>query len=529
MGKNSENFVRPRPVVLIVLDGWGVYQDYPGNAVSQAKKPTFDSLIAEYPATTLRASDEAVGLPWGESGNSEVGHLSLGIGRILYQGLPRIDKDISDQTFYENEVLLKAAAHVKKNNSALHYLGLVSNGGVHASIDHLFALLNFAKKQEIKNVYIHVILDGRDTSYNAGLNFVKGLESTIKELGVGKIASISGRFYTMDRNNNWDRTEKAYRTIVLGEGEQFKDPIEAIEKSYKNKVYDEEFIPVLLDKNGLIKKNDSVVFFNYRPDRARQITKAFVEKDFSSFKRDYIDNLFFATFVVYEKGLPVEVIFPPYVINETLGTVLANHGLTQLRIAETEKYAHVTYFFNGGIEKPNEGEDRVLVPSPAVASYDVKPEMSANEVTKKLVEAIDSDKYDFVLVNYANADMVGHTGNLAAGIKAVEAVDKCLAKVIRSVLLRNGVALVTADHGNAEVMFNMQTGQIDKEHSSNPVPFILVGKQYAGRNVGWPDLINNDLTLVPPQGFLSDIAPTILHIMGIERPKEMRGMNLLHD
>jgi len=285
----------------------------------------------------------------------------------------------------------------------------------------------------------------------------------------------------------------------------------------------------LLDKNGLIKKNDSVVFFNYRPDRARQITKAFVEKDFSSFKRDYIDNLFFATFVVYEKGLPVEVIFPPYVINETLGTVLANHGLTQLRIAETEKYAHVTYFFNGGIEKPNEGEDRVLVPSPAVASYDVKPEMSANEVTKKLVEAIDSDKYDFVLVNYANADMVGHTGNLAAGIKAVEAVDKCLAKVIRSVLLRNGVALVTADHGNAEVMFNMQTGQIDKEHSSNPVPFILVGKQYAGRNVGWPDLINNDLTLVPPQGFLSDIAPTILHIMGIERPKEMRGMNLLHD
>ena len=527
MTKEKENFRRPKPVVLIVLDGWGVYQEYPGNAVALANTPTFDSLIAEYPATTLRASDEAVGLPWGEAGNSEVGHLSLGLGRILYQGLPRIDKDISDHSFYENEVLLEVAAHVKKNNSRLHYIGLVSNGGVHASIDHLYALVTFAQKQNIKELYLHVILDGRDTSYNAGLNFVKGVENTLKEKGVGKIATVSGRSFTMDRNNNWDRTEKAYQAIVEGKGETASDAIVAVEKSYKKKVYDEEFVPTVIDKNGMVKENDAVIFFNFRPDRARQLTKAFVEVGFSNFKREYLNNLLFATFVVYEKGLPVKVLFPPYVIKECLGVVLANNGLKQLRIAETEKYAHVTYFFNGGIEKPNEGEERILIPSPAVASYDLKPEMSAFEVTKKLVEAIESDKYDFILVNYANADMVGHTGNLPAAIKAVEAVDKCLSKVVRSVLLKNGLALVTADHGNAEVMFNMQTGQIDKEHTSNPVPFILVGKEYAGRNVGWPDLINNDLTLVQPQGFLSDIAPTILGLMGLERPKEIRGMNLV--
>jgi len=527
MPTKKEDFKRPKPVVLIVLDGWGVYQPYPGNAVALANTPTFNSLIQEYPVTTLRASDEAVGLPWGEAGNSEVGHLSLGLGRILYQGLPRIDKDISDHSFYSNEVLLAAANHAKKNNSSLHLIGLVSNGGVHASVDHLFALLTFAKQQALENVFIHVFLDGRDTAYNAGLNTIKGLELTIKEQGVGTIATVSGRYYAMDRNNNWDRTEKTYRTMTLGEGETAKDAVTAIEKSYKNKIYDEEFVPTIINKKGLVKENDAVIFFNFRPDRARQLTKAFVEENFEAFTRPFLKNLFFVTFVVYEKDLPVKVVFPPYVIKECLGEVLAKNGLKQLRIAETEKYAHVTYFFNGGVEKPNEGEDRILVPSPAVASYDLKPEMSALEVTKKLVEAIESDKYDFILVNFANADMVGHTGNLQAAIKAIETLDKCLSKVVRSILMKNGIALITADHGNAEVMFNMQTGQIDKEHTSNPVPFILVGREYAGRNVGWQDLINNDLTLVQPQGFLADVAPTILKLMGLEKPKEMRGMNLI--
>jgi 2,3-bisphosphoglycerate-independent phosphoglycerate mutase len=308
---------------------------------------------------------------------------------------------------------------------------------------------------------------------------IKGIEHTMSEHGVGRIASVSGRFYAMDRNNNWDRTEKAYKVMVDGKGNEASSAILAIEKSYKKKVYDEEFLPTVIKKNGRsigkIKNDDAVVFFNFRPDRARQLTKAFVIPDFKEFERDQLKNLFFATFMVYEKGLPVKIVFPPYVIKETLGEILAKNGLKQLRIAETEKYAHVTYFFNGGNEEPNEGEDRILVPSPSVSSYDLRPEMSAIEVTKKLVEAIDSDKYDFILVNYANADMVGHTSNLQAAIKAIEAVDKCVAKVIRSVLLRNGLALVTADHGNAEVMFNMQTGQKDKEHTSNYVPFILVG------------------------------------------------------
>jgi len=519
---------RPKPVVLIVLDGWGVSQPYSGNAIAQSNTPFINSLIAEYPSMTLRASGEAVGLPWGEGGNSEVGHLNLGLGRILYQDLPRINKSIGDNSFYQNSALLKAVDHVRKNHSRLHLMGVVSNGCVHASIDHLHALLVFARENNIKDVFIHAILDGRDTPYNSGENFIKGIERSMDEYKVGKIATISGRFYIMDRNNNWDRTEKAYLAMTEELGNKASDPVEAIEQSYKKKIYDEEFIPTVINPEGKVEDNDALIFFNYRPDRARQITKAFVIQDFDKFKRKKaIKNLYFAGFTEYEKGLPIEVVFPPEDIKNTLGKIISDAGLKQLRIAETEKYAHVTYFFNGGKETKNEGEDHVLVPSPQVTTYDLKPEMSAPEVTKKVIEAVENGSYDFILINFANADMVGHTGNIEAAVQAIETLDMQVEKIVKSVLVKNGVVLITADHGNAEVMFNMQTGQIDKEHTSNPVPFIVIGNQYAGKNFGWQDAPGNDLSLIQPQGILSDVAPTVLYIMGLEKPPEMTGISLV--
>ncbi len=523
---------RPKPIVLIVLDGWGINQPYQGNAITQARTPFMDYLISEYPSMTLRASGEAVGLPWGESGNSEVGHLNLGLGRILYQDLPRINKDISNGSFYQNPVLLSAIKHVKKYNSKLHLLGLTSNGCVHSSIDHLYALLVLAKKFNMEKVFIHAILDGRDTPFNGGLNFIKGVEKSIAENHVGKIASVIGRFYAMDRNNNWDRTKKAYLALTEGKGNKFSSAIEAIKNSYQKKIYDEEMLPIVISNDngpiGLVEENDAIIFFNYRPDRARQITKAFAVPEFKGFERTkFLRNLFFVAFTEYEKGLPVKVAFPADIIKDTLGEVLANNNFKQLRIAETEKYAHVTYFFNGGKEKAMPGEDHLLVPSKPIASYDEIPEMSAPEITKKLMEKIEKDIYDFILVNYANADMVGHTGNLDAAIKAVETIDHCLEKIITLILSKNGLAMITADHGNAEVMFNMQTGQIDKEHTANPVPFILIAKPFAGRRFGWQDAVNNDLSTVQPQGILSDVAPTILKLMGIKQPKTMTGMSLI--
>jgi 2,3-bisphosphoglycerate-independent phosphoglycerate mutase len=522
----------PKPIVLIIIDGWGVNQPYAGNAVFEANTPFLDSLVSEYPSTTLRASGEAVGLPWGEAGNSEVGHLNLGLGRILYQDLPRINKEISDQSFFSNDVFLKAAEHVKKNNSCLHVMGLVSDGSVHSSVDHLNALLSFAKKQDIKDVAVHAILDGRDTPFNSGRNFIQGLERSMKEYGVGKVASLAGRFYTMDRNNNWDRVGKGYTAMVDGIGNQSESALAAIEESYKKKIYDEEFVPTVITKENKpfarISDNDVVIFFNYRPDRARQITRAFVQPDFDKFKRSkYLENLLFVCFTEYEKDLPVEIAFPPVIIKNTLGEVLSKAGLKQLRIAETEKYAHVTYFFNGGREDKSPGEDHVLVPSPAVPNYDMKPEMSAIEVTKKILNFINNESYDFILVNFANADMIGHTGNIAAAVKALEVLDDCIEKIIKIVLEKDGVAMITADHGNAEVMFNMQTGQIDKEHTANPVPFILIGNQYAGRNIGWGNVVGHDLSIVQPQGILSDVAPTVLEVFGIKKPKQMTGMSLL--
>ncbi|MDD5032278.1 MAG: 2,3-bisphosphoglycerate-independent phosphoglycerate mutase [Patescibacteria group bacterium] len=529
--KKNIQINRPKPVVLVVLDGWGVTQPYSGNAITQASTPNFNDLVAHYPSMTLRASGEAVGLPWGEAGNSEVGHLNLGLGRIIYQDLPMINKAISDNSFYKKEVLLKAIEQAKANKAKLHFFGLVSSGNVHSSVEHLYALLALAKEKKVKEVFIHVVLDGRDTPYNSGVGFIKDLNHYIAGCGLGKIATISGRFYAMDRDNHWDRTAKAYLAMTAGEGNRGEDAIKILEESYKKKIYDEEFVPTVIIEKGkpvaLVENGDSLVFFNFRPDRARQITKAFVLPSFNKFAGwKYLNNLFFAGFIEYEKDLPMEVVFPQEDIANTLGEIIARAGLKQLRIAETEKYAHVTYFFNGGRETKSEGEEHELVPSPAVISYDLKPEMSAVGVTDKIIKAIDDDKYDFILINFANPDMVGHTGNLAATIKAIEVVDNCLGKITKKVLDKNGAIMVTADHGNAEMMFNMQTGMIDKEHSTNPVPFILVGSQFEGKTIGFKEIPGGDLSLVKPQGILSDVAPTVLKIMGLSKPKEMTGRSL---
>ncbi|MFH0923362.1 MAG: 2,3-bisphosphoglycerate-independent phosphoglycerate mutase [Candidatus Falkowbacteria bacterium] len=532
MTENKSQTNRPKPVVLVILDGWGITPPYSGNAVTLAKTPVFNELVSKYPSMTLRASGEAVGLPWGEAGNSEVGHLNMGLGRILYQELPRINKMISDNSFYKNRALIEVCEHVKKNKSKLHFLGLISNGCVHASFEHLQALLVLAKEQKVSEVYIHAILDGRDTPYNSGINFIRDIERSIAEYGIGKIATICGRFYAMDRDNRWDRVEKAYAAIVDGVGNKSDDPSEAVAKSYQKKIYDEEFIPTVIIKNnkpaGLIESGDGVIFFNYRADRAREITKAFTLPGFDKFNRKkYLKNLHFACFTEYEKNLPVSVAFPPETLNNTLGEILASNNLKQMRIAETEKYAHVTYFFNGGREEKSKGEDHVLVPSPHVDSYDLKPEMSAIEVADKVVKAIEEEIYDFILINFANADMVGHTGNLKAAVKAIETLDKCLSRITKNVLDKNGVIAITADHGNAEIMFNMQTGMIDKEHTSSPVPFIAVGSQFEGRRLGSQDAPGGDLSLIQPQGILSDIAPTMLKILELPKPKEMTGRSLI--
>ncbi len=528
--KDNKKISCPRPVVLMILDGWGIASSYAGNAISQSNIPNIKNYIAKYPSMVLMASGEGVGLPWGEFGNSEVGHLNLGSGRIIYQNLPKINRAIADNSFYKNKVLLKAVEQVKNNNSKLHLIGLTSNGGVHASIDHLQALIALMAEEKVKEFYIHAILDGRDTAFNSGLNFIKELEASLNNTN-GKIASLSGRFYAMDRDNHWDRTSKAYEAMVLGIGEKSESVEKAIVDSYEKRIYDEEFMPTVITKNNQpitkIEDGDAVIFFNYRPDRARQLTKAFTLPSFEKFKREKYLNILFATFVEYEKNLPVELIFPPDTLKNTLGEVLSQSGLRQLRIAETEKYAHVTYFFNGGRETKSDGEDQILVPSPAVPSYDLKPEMSALEVTDKVIKAVDQDTYDFILINFANPDMVGHTGNLKATIKAIEVIDKCVGKIVNSVLNKNGMLFITADHGNAEDLFNMQTGIIDKEHSANPVPFLIIGKDYEGKTLSLPDAPGGDLSLLQPQGMLSDVAPTILKVMGLDKPADMTGRSLI--
>jgi len=453
--------MRPKPLVLAICDGWGVAPDSDGNAIVRADTPNYDRFIKEYPAMTLYASGNEVGLQFGEMGNSEVGHLNIGAGRVYYQTYPRINKSISEGSFFDNEAFLKVAEHIKKNKSALHLIGLISPGNVHASQSHCYALLEFAKKNKLKNVYLHVILDGRDTLYKGGLDYVENLEKKMKELKIGEIASLSGRYYAMDRDNRWERTEVAYRTMTEGKGEVFGNASEAINTSYKKEVFDEEFVPVVIGKKdkptALVEEGDGIIFFNFRPDRARQLTKAFVLPTFVKFERQYIKDLFFVTMTEYEKEIPVTVAYPPSVVHNSLAQVISAAGLKQFHIAETEKYAHITFFLNGTVEEPFEGEERKIIPSPKVESYHVMPEMSAPEITKEVVKAIESEKFDVIFLNYANVDMVGHTANYDATVAAVEAVDKGLGAIAEHVLAKDGILLVTGDHGNAEEMLNLQT------------------------------------------------------------------------
>jgi len=535
-----------KPVVLIILDGWGLAPAGPGNALSQAKIPNFQKYWAVYPRSQLEASGEAVGLPKGECGNSETGHLNLGAGEIVFQDLPRIDMAIADGTFFQKEAFLKAIEHTKRYQSRLHLLGLIGAGGVHSSPEHLLALLRLAKNHGVSEVYLHLFTDGRDSPPTSAPNYILRIESELKSLEIGKIATIIGRYYAMDRDLRWERTKKAYDLLVLGKGTEATSPLEAIKKSYANGKTDEFIEPIIIDKRGIINDNDAVVFFNFRIDRPRQLTKAFVLPDFenlkikktyfdpyaeryglkiyetpkgtTTFKREKIlKNLFFVTMTEYERGLPVAVAFPPEPVKLPLARVLSEQGLRQLHIAESEKYPHVTVFFDGGRETPFPGEEWREIPSPKVATYDLKPEMSAYELTREILRRIKNNIYDFILINFANPDMVGHTGVISAGIKACEAVDECLGKIVDAVLNLNGICVVTADHGNIEEMINLKTGEIDTEHSTNPVPFIVIGKQYnlSGR--------------VLPRGILADVAPTILGILGIEKPQLMMGKNLLNE
>ncbi len=522
---------RPKPIVLLILDGFGVAPDSEGNAITQAKMPRFRELVQKYPAMTLRASGEEVGLSWGEMGNSEVGHLAIGAGRVYYQMFPRINRDIAIGTFYENAALLKAAEHVKKHGSRLHLVGMVSAGRVHSMDEHCYALLEFAKRQKIKDVYVQTILDGRDTIYNVGIDFITTLEKKMKELGVGRIASLSGRYFAMDRDNRWDRIEKAYNVMVVGEGEQAPDPFEALKASYAKEVYDEQFVPTVIIEEGkpvgTVQENDAVVFFNFRPDRMRELCKAFVLPDFDKFKRQKVKGMFPVTMAEYEAGLPVEIAYPPEKIEKCLAELVADAGLKQLHIAETEKYAHVTFFLNGTREEPFPGEKRVIVPSPKVASYDEKPEMSAYEVTNRVVKEINGGDFDVIAMNLANPDMVAHTGDLAATKKAVEVADECIGKIVDATLAKGGVVFLTADHGNAEELKNLRTGDMDKEHATNPVPFLIIGKQFEGQPSVAGVVPEGDLSLSPPVGMLADVAPTILSVMGLPQPKEMGGAPLI--
>lgn len=521
---------RPKPVVLVVLDGWGVAPPSPTNAITRAKTPIFDRLVAEYPVVLLQASGEAVGLVWEEMGNSEVGHLNMGSGKIVYQTLPKINKAISDGTFGTTEAMVQAAEHVRQTPGAkMHLVGLVSNGGVHSHQEHLYALLDFCQSRQIKP-YVHVILDGRDTTRDAGASFVDQLLKKLSSSG-GSVASIVGRYYAMDRDNHWERIERAYRAMTAGIGTAATDPIAAITQSYATGVFDEEFLPTVLSAGGkpvgVVQDGDAVIFFNYRADRARQLAASFVLPGFTRFERPYLGNLFFVTMTEYDKDLPVAVAFVPDYVGNPVAKVIADAGLRQLHLAETEKYAHVTFFFNGGREAPFVNEDRVLVPSPRVSSYAELPAMGAYEITTRLISELPRQVYDFVVVNFANADMVAHTGNLSATIKAVEVVDECLGKIVACVNGLGGVAIITADHGNAEELVNLQTGEINKEHSTSPVPCLLVGTGLAGRSgQRGPDVVGNDLSIIASRGVLADVGPTVLHFLQLAIPDEMTGRPL---
>lgn len=509
------------PIALIILDGFGINEATEGNAIKAAKKPNIDKYFAENPNTILYASGMAVGLPDGQMGNSEVGHTNIGAGRVVYQELTRITKSITDGDFFTNKTLSAAVDNCKKNDSALHLIGLLSDGGVHSHIEHLFGLLELAKKNGLKKVFVHPIMDGRDVSPTSGVDFIKALSEKLKETGVGKIATVSGRYYAMDRDNNWNRVEKAYDAMVNGVGERTEDVVGAILKSYETKdengalITDEFIRPMVVTENGApvgkISKNDSVICFNFRPDRAREITRTLVDPEFSGFDREFFP-LYYVCMTQYDASMPnVNVAFLPQVLKNTFGEYISKKGLAQLRIAETEKYAHVTFFFNGGVEDVYEGEDRKLIPSPKVATYDMQPEMSAYLVADACCELINEDKYDCIILNFANCDMVGHTGVFDAAKAAVEAVDECLGKVVDAIMAKGGKVLITADHGNADKMFEPDTKDVFTAHTTNPVPLIVMG---AG-----------DVKL--ERGKLCDLTPTMLDLMGLEKPEEMSGQSLI--
>ena len=517
-----------KPVVLIILDGWGISHNVEGNAMKKAQIPTIDKINRNYPMIALQASGISAGIPWGEPGNSEVGHTTIGSGRIIYQSLPKITMSIQNRAFFSNKALLEGMNNVSKNDSSLHIMGMVGEGTVHSSNEHLYALLEMAAEQKIEKVFVHIFTDGRDSPPTSGIETIKKIEEKLKIIGVGEIATICGRNWAMDRNNNWDRTEKAYKMLTEGIGNPIEGtPIEYMENSYKNDVTDEYMEPGVVMKNGkpltTIEERDSIIFFNFREDRARQITKAFCIPNFNKFKKSKDPKVIFVTMTEYEKDLPVLVAFPPEKSTGGLGEVLSVYNKKQLRIAETEKYAHVTYFFNGGVEEPYPGEDHILVPSPSVAKYDEKPEMSAVEVTQKTIEALELNKYDFILMNYANADMVGHTGNVKATIKALETIDECLATLLPEILGMGGAIFITADHGNAEEMINLYSGQLLTEHSSNPVPFWFITPDNHRKKTD-EEIYNSENNI---GGLLSDIAPTILEFMNIEKPSTMNGESLL--
>ena len=503
----------------MILDGYGLRDKSEGNAAVEADSPVLDGLKRDYPFVKGYASGMAVGLPEGQMGNSEVGHLNIGAGRIVYQELTRITKEIQDGDFFKNEALLAAVKNCQENDSALHLFGLLSDGGVHSHNTHLYGLLELAKREGLKKVYVHCFLDGRDTPPASGKDYVAELAEKMKEIGVGEIASISGRYYAMDRDNRWERVEKAYDAIRSGVGETAENAVQAVADSYAKGITDEFMVPTVIMKNGApaaaVNDKDSIIFFNFRPDRARELTRAFCSDNFTGFDRGERADVVYVCFTEYDVTIPNKFIaFHKVSIDETFGEYLAEHGMTQARIAETEKYAHVTFFFNGGVEEPNEGEDRILVPSPKeVATYDLKPEMSANGVCDKLVEAIRSGKYDVIIINFANPDMVGHTGVEDAAIKAIETVDACVGRAVEAIKEVDGVMFICADHGNAEQLVDYETGEPFTAHTTNPVPFILVNADPSYK--------------LREGGALCDIIPTLIELMGMEQPKEMTGKSLL--
>ena len=502
-----------RPTMLMILDGYGLNKETAGNAIAAADKPHLDDIFAKYPSTSLKACGLDVGLPEGQMGNSEVGHLNIGAGRIVYQDLTMITKAIEDGSFFENKAFLKAVDHVKKNGSTLHLLGLLSDGGVHSHINHLLALVDLAKKHDIEKLCVHCFLDGRDVPPRCAQKYIDILTGHFEKAGIGTLGVISGRYYAMDRDTRWDRVEKAYDAMTIGKGMHAASGKEAIDAAYERDENDEFVLPTVIDGALPVDDGDAMIMFNFRPDRAREITRTFVDKDFDGFDRKKkVSDICYICMTQYDAEMPdVTLAFPPETLHNTLGEYIASLGLTQLRIAETEKYAHVTFFFNGGVEAPNRNEDRILIPSPKVATYDMQPEMSAYEVTDKVLEAIDTDKYDLIILNFANADMVGHTGVMKAAVEAIETLDKCVPKIADAILAKDGQILLTADHGNADVMLD-KDGNVVTAHSLNDVPLVHIA---------------NHPSQLKDGGRLSDIAPTILKLMGLDIPEEMTGKPLV--